>query len=304
MNTHTSQKGSVKGWVIAVVVIVVLLAIYFVGRNSFQTQLTNCCHGEQYAVTIMIPADLDAYRTAEVAHVQEGTPLPSSIQFIATSSIPNTLSSDPLRNAAEAAAEYIPTQAGTSSLVVYFKVVNGTAYVVLSMDIDGWAGVSAAIAQVHPIVEKTLLAQPGITAVKFGPAPGDTIQEIMGKSAASSQATSTTTKVLSPNGGEVIDVSKGITVSFIGTKGAEYSINISDDSTDHAYNLDSLITFNSQPYKAHITATGLSQTFTVNAQGLSKFNLNPGSMYRIELCTPGPSDLICDYSDGEFTITN
>ncbi|MDE1940970.1 MAG: hypothetical protein KGI45_00165 [Patescibacteria group bacterium] len=176
MNRYTNtQKGSAVGWTVLIAIIVIGLAAYLIAKNGGGTQpASNEQAAATSSVTIIVPADVAAYKKAMAEHVQVGGPDPlATAQFIATTTTPNTIVADPLQNAAEAAAEYIPTQAGTSSLVTYFKVVNGTAYVVLNMDQNGWAGVSVAIAEVHPIVEKTLLAQPGITTVKFGYAPGD-----------------------------------------------------------------------------------------------------------------------------------
>ncbi len=181
---NQKQRGSAVIWIIAIVVIAAV--VYFIAANSNKSATTGtvATSTDQQTlatttVTIMVPSDLAAFRKAAVEHVQVGGPDPLPITtFIPVKAIPNTIVADARQNAAEAAAEYLPTQTGTTSLIVYFKVVNSTAYILLSMDIDGWAGVSSAIAQVHPIVEKTLLAQPGITAVKFGPAPGDTIDGI------------------------------------------------------------------------------------------------------------------------------
>lgn len=453
-------------WIIAVVVIAAIVYAVVSLANSLPTatndQTSNSTSTQVSTVsqvTIMVPKDMTAYETAMNQFLQEnaGTDPSKTFPFVAKS-VNVASTTDVVRAAAEAAAEVIPTQASSlPQQVVYLKVVNATAYVVLVMDIDGWAGVSVAIAKVHPLVEKTLLAQPGITAVKFGPAPGDTIDSIqkayMNRNANLSSAAvslmsdwktytnseykftisypqiwstyeyevgtigglhyihfglpediqhsplatleisehesniddlikhsyfgdkgtwsdvlvdgietkenivsyglnnsqkslvldfikngngyelmstvygdnvstvsdmistlkftdsmnstvSSSTVVVSPNGGEVIDISKGITVSFIGIKDASYSINISDDSIGKSYNLDSLNTYNSQPYSPHVTATGAKQDYSVSAQKISGYNLKPGSTYRIELCTPGPSALVCDYSDNSFTITN
>jgi hypothetical protein len=63
--------------------------------------------------------------------------------------------------------------------VSYFKVVGDTAYVLLNIDLDGWAGVSFAIARAHPIVEKTLLTFPEIKKVVFDVAPGDSRASVL-----------------------------------------------------------------------------------------------------------------------------
>ena len=209
MNTTNSQKGSVKGLAAVIVLVIIIIIIVFVGAHGYYLKSTQCpswgCSGSPgqsiataslkgsaigqmiatasstvsssvMQVTIMVPNDLAAYEKAMNAFTQVsgGTDPSKTFPFVVqTVTVPQ--SADVVRASAEAAAEVIPTQAGTTSLVVYLKVVNGTAYVLLNMDLNGWAGVSVAIANVHPLVEKTLLNIPGINAVKFGPAPGDTI---------------------------------------------------------------------------------------------------------------------------------
>lgn len=179
------KNSTQKGFIVPLVIVVVLAAVigaYVVLKNRSVIRDV-AVPGQENAsttqVTIMVPVDLEAYRTAMANYVQTGGSNPlSSIQFVAKQVTPNTVSGDPIRDTAEAAAEYIQTQAGTSSIVRYFKVMNGTAYVVLDMDINGWAGVSVAIAQVHPIIEKSLLQFSQIKSVVFGPAPGDSLDSI------------------------------------------------------------------------------------------------------------------------------
>gem|GEM_PF-2068778 len=84
---------------------------------------------------------------------------------------------DAIKTSINTATQAVPTQ-GDANKVAYLKIVDGTAYVLLAMDIDGWAGVSSAITKVHPVVEQTLLQFPQIKVVKFSPAPGDSFDSI------------------------------------------------------------------------------------------------------------------------------
>jgi hypothetical protein len=82
-------------------------------------------------------------------------------------------SADVIRANADAAAkEAGPTQAGATT-IAYFRIENGTAYVLLNIDCDGWAGVSFSWAACHPIVEKTLLQFKSIQRVVWDAAPDE-----------------------------------------------------------------------------------------------------------------------------------
>ena len=111
-----------------------------------------------------------------------------------------------IKASAQAAAEQIPTQGGTPSAeVVYLKIVDKTAYILLAMQIDGWAGSSASLAKIKPLVERTILQFSDINFVKFEPAPGDSKEQIS-NSYQKSLVTEPSITVLSPNGGEIIKV--------------------------------------------------------------------------------------------------
>jgi len=176
MNKNIQKnRGSVVGWVIAIVVLVVAVGIYFVAMNKSNSGFDVPSPDK---ATIMVPQDITAYEKAMDEYVSMGGKNPAVTWLFVKKTISIAPTQDIFGDTIELAAEQIPTQAGTSSLVTYIKVVDGTAYVLLKMDIDGWAGVSFAIAKVHPLVEKTLLQYPDIKAVKFGAAPGDSVEQI------------------------------------------------------------------------------------------------------------------------------
>lgn len=65
-------------------------------------------------------------------------------------------------------ALYIPTQGGEAGANLdYFEIIDGTAYVVMHMQVNSWAGVSISLTKIKPIVEQTLLQFSDIKAVKF-----------------------------------------------------------------------------------------------------------------------------------------
>lgn len=125
-------------------------------------------------VTIVVPEYLSDYRAKITAYVQEGGKNPvDDIVFVQKQvTVPYTLHT--VWAAAEAAAGAIPLGGGPQKAsVVYMQVKDGTAYVVLNIDIDGWAGVSVATALVRPIVERTLYEFPEIEKVVWSYIPGD-----------------------------------------------------------------------------------------------------------------------------------
>ncbi len=76
---------------------------------------------------------------------------------------------DIVRETANAAAMQVDSEVGPLK-VTNFVVENGTAYVELNIDTDGWAGVSFVKDYANPIIRQTLLQFPQITRVIFGPA--------------------------------------------------------------------------------------------------------------------------------------
>lgn len=128
-------------------------------------------------VTIMVPKNEEDYRQKMIEFSQVGGINPLTTWVFVKKELPLPLNVDPIKASAVLAAQEIPVGGSNSEsssvAVVYWKVVNKTAYVLLRMDVDGWAGVSTAIAVTHPLVEKTLLQFPEIQRVIFDYAPGD-----------------------------------------------------------------------------------------------------------------------------------
>lgn len=133
-------------------------------------------------ITIMVPQDEVAYVKAATDFVNDTGKDPSTLTFIKKQIVVNALTSlNAIMKAAVTAATnevYSPGSGPDSIAVAYLKVVGSTAYVLLNIDVNGWAGVSYTIAQIHPIVEKTLALFPSITKVTFNVAPGDKIEDI------------------------------------------------------------------------------------------------------------------------------
>ena len=133
-------------------------------------------------ITIMVPKDKAAYVKAATDSVNGGTQDPSKLPFVKKQITVTALTSlNAIMKAAVTAATndvYTPGGGPDKVEVAYLKVVGGTVYVLLNMDVNAWAGVSYSIAQIHPVVEKTLALFPGITKIAFGVAPGDKIEDV------------------------------------------------------------------------------------------------------------------------------
>lgn len=123
-------------------------------------------------VTILVPENLANYEKAVANYVQVGGPDPRlTWKFIKKEVIVSNVDNI-VKASAEAAAEVIQHGGGPAKAsIAYFEVKNDTAYVLLDIDLDGWAGVSVSIAEIHPLVENTLLLFPEIKHVVFGYVP-------------------------------------------------------------------------------------------------------------------------------------
>jgi len=123
-------------------------------------------------ITIMVPQNIDSYKKNMTEFVQTGgvDPLLTTTFIKKEITIPYT--KDLIQASAQAAAQEIAPSGGPAKAsVAYFKITNNTAYVLLDIDVNGWAGVSVSIGMIHPLVEKTLLQFPEITNVVFDYAP-------------------------------------------------------------------------------------------------------------------------------------
>lgn len=126
--------------------------------------------GRTMEVTVFVPADPQAY--GEMITGEQDFQRAAAMPFI-KKHIFVPYSKNLLRASADAAArEAGPTQMGPTT-IAYLKIENGTAFVLLNIDRDGWAGVGFSQAYCHPIVEKTLLQFKNINRVVWDEAPGE-----------------------------------------------------------------------------------------------------------------------------------
>lgn len=124
-------------------------------------------------VTIMVPSDEALYRKEMTEYTQGGGDNPLTSTKFVTKEIVVPFTTDTLKASAQAAAAEIPHGGGGTgkALVSYMKVQDSTAYVLLDIDLDGWAGVAVSRAIIHPLVEKTLWQFSEISRVEFRKAP-------------------------------------------------------------------------------------------------------------------------------------
>jgi hypothetical protein len=120
-------------------------------------------------VTIFVPADPQAYR--EMITGTQDFQRAAAMPFV-KKRVVVPYSKDSLRASADAAVGEIgPSQMGPTT-IIYWKIENETAFVLLNIDTDGWAGVGFALAYDRPIVEKTVLQFKNVKQVVWDEAPG------------------------------------------------------------------------------------------------------------------------------------
>jgi hypothetical protein len=105
-------------------------------------------------------------------------------------------------------------------------------------------------------------------------------------------------KVISPNGGENVDVSNPVKVSFKTTYPypAKHYINLVDETLNKSYSLDSLLGSYGVSFTQDQINQQLVQSIIVSIP--DSYNLNTNNKYKIEIC----ENNICDKSDGIFNI--
>ncbi|MDQ5950167.1 MAG: hypothetical protein QG585_107 [Patescibacteria group bacterium] len=164
---------------IALVVVVVVLIFLFNSKKDVVV-IEEEKSTEISSVTIMVPENLSTYDTEMNKFIFDGGSNPlESLSFV-KKVVSVATTTDVIKASAGASASYIKTQGGEmASKIEYFKIVDGTAYVVLGMQLNGWAGVSISFEKIKPLVEKTLLQFPEIKNVKFETAPGDSIEDLI-----------------------------------------------------------------------------------------------------------------------------
>jgi hypothetical protein len=182
MNNH--QKGSVNGILVIVIVILVAVVAYFgfikkpqpvvvqpVNTPLPQT-LPTATAGQQVETTIYVPANQAEYdqmvdnddngvtpETPGTASLTDADFKPENVMVTITPSYGIEQAT------ADAVAATIKTQ--TVIKTAGFKVVDGTAYVVTNIDIDGWAGSGSSEEAVDPLINRTLLQFPDIKSVQI-----------------------------------------------------------------------------------------------------------------------------------------
>ncbi|MCX6717501.1 MAG: hypothetical protein NTU76_02405 [Candidatus Taylorbacteria bacterium] len=111
-------------------------------------------------------------------------------------------------------------------------------------------------------------------------------------------ATTPSITVISPNGGEIIDISKPVTVVLKSTNPypAKHYINLLDETTAKSYSLDSLLGSSGLIFTDEQISQG-RQSVVFNIP--SSYNLSPSAKYKIEVCVNN----ICDKSDNYFSIS-
>lgn len=160
---------------------IVMMVLYACNQNKSDSNKTvndtiatrkNSSEGSK--LVIMIPENIEEYKQRMTEHMQAGGPDPLKDTRFIEKKIPISSVNNLLEQSANEAAAQIGTGGGPEKArVVYFKKIDRKVYILLNIDLNGWAGVSVAIAEIHPLVEKTLLHNKEVEKVIFDYAPGD-----------------------------------------------------------------------------------------------------------------------------------
>ena len=101
--------------------------------------------------------------------------------------------------------------------------------------------------------------------------------------------------ILYPNGGETINLNGNFVVTFKPVIGDVHYINLSDESSSHAYDLSSAY-LGQWPIVGQATD---KQAAYFDGKKLDNLNIPSGKMFKIEICGP---KLTCDKSDNYITV--
>ncbi len=169
-------------------VLIILGSVYFVinnfpgekenknlGKKKQQVQ-TWKTYSENTSVRIVVPENKKQYKESMIKYAQmwKGQNPAETMNFTGKVVKLEISPKDKIKTSAEKAAQEFSLGGGPQEAKInYFKIQDKTAYVLLNIDQDGYAGVSVAIATIHPVVKKTLLQFDQIEKVVFSKAPND-----------------------------------------------------------------------------------------------------------------------------------
>lgn len=192
-----SQKGSVSLIILIVVIIAAVIGIYYMGNQkmvrtefivasaitaiddieyslptSDQSPSTNEGTVDRMKISIMIPKDTIGYTNAMDKFTAEGGPYPAEGFAFVKQEVEVEYTDDLVWASANAAARtYAQSESGP--YVAYLKVVDRTAYIVPTAELNAYEGQASAINKARPVITKTLLQFPEIDRVLFEMAPSD-----------------------------------------------------------------------------------------------------------------------------------
>lgn len=176
---------------LALILLAVVAGIYFFPEKSLapkeipdeniteNPQDLNPTTEKDFTLGIMVPQDVEVYKKQMIEFVQAGGTDPLEKTVFVEKKINVEITDELMKASAQIAAQQIQPGGGPEKVLLeYFKLENRTAYVLLNIDLDGWAGVSVSLAMIHPLVEKTLLQFPEIDQVIFEYAPEEPVKNL------------------------------------------------------------------------------------------------------------------------------
>ncbi len=124
---------------------------------------TVTCNNDEYILSL--PEDIYAYRHAMAEFSQIGGTNPLQSTSYKNKCIPKTSFKDLSQTSAQEIFDATYKDAGR---VTHFRIKNNIAYVELKANTEGWAGVSASLAAVNPIIKRNLFLNSKVEEVIVG----------------------------------------------------------------------------------------------------------------------------------------
>jgi len=127
------------------------------------------------SVWVIVPEDEEAYWDLVVDQMDQIEP-GEKVELAGAAFLKKKMAvqagEDPIRAGAEAAAAAVSPRGGPDKASISeFHLRRDTAYVMLDIALDSWAGSSYSVAAINLLVEKTLLEHPVVNTVVFGYPP-------------------------------------------------------------------------------------------------------------------------------------
>lgn len=112
--------------------------------------------------TVLLPSNVDQYRQAMMNYAQVGGAYPFDTTKFVPVTVPENIAHDIKAKMQFAIDQVIGSAHMAGGQITEFTIQKHIAYIRLAMEDNGWAGVSATLEMIRPLITKNLLVYPTI----------------------------------------------------------------------------------------------------------------------------------------------